>query len=148
MDYVRPEVQVIRRCQAVLPDRVLRDACLRIEHGQIAALGPESPDMLAGANHVIDANGRMIGPGFVDVHCHGDGTRRFVDAPEAVALELLRQGTTTVLATATRTWSPTLWRSCTTSIRRSASGVVRAWRGFTSKVRTSTGNTAPRPREA
>jgi N-acetylglucosamine-6-phosphate deacetylase len=99
MDYVRPEVQVIRRCQAVLADRVLRDACLRIEHGQIAALGPESPNMLAGANHVIDANGRMIGPGFVDVHCHGDGTRRFVDAPEAVALELLRQGTTTVLAT-------------------------------------------------
>jgi N-acetylglucosamine-6-phosphate deacetylase len=99
MNHVRPEVQVIRRCQAVLPDRVLPDACLRIEHGQIAALGPESPDMLAGASHVIDANGRTIGPGFVDVHCHGDGTRRFVDAPEAVALELLRQGTTTVLAT-------------------------------------------------
>ena len=99
MNNVRPEVQVIRRCQAVLPDRVLPDACLRIEHGQITALGPESPDMLAGATHVIDANGRTIGPGFVDVHCHGDGTRRFVDAPEAVALELLRQGTTTVLAT-------------------------------------------------
>lgn len=94
-----PLVLVLRHCRAVLPDRVLADACLRVEAGRIAALGPETPALLAGADVVIEAGGRLVAPGFVDVHCHGDAVRRFVDSPETVALNLLRQGSTTVLAT-------------------------------------------------
>jgi len=99
MTTARPHVQVLRRCRAVLPDRVLSGACLRIEGARLVAVGPETPSLLAGADHVLDVGDLLVAPGFVDVHCHGDGRRRFHDEPEAVALELLRQGTTTVLAT-------------------------------------------------
>jgi N-acetylglucosamine-6-phosphate deacetylase len=41
----------------------------------------------------------LIGPGFVDPHCHGDGLTRFFDDPDSVVNTLLRSGTTSVLAT-------------------------------------------------
>lgn len=90
---------VVRHTRVVLPDRVLADACVRVEGGRVVAVEPDTPATLAGADRVIDAKGMLTAPGFVDVHCHGDSERRFLDAPESVALALLRQGTTTVLAT-------------------------------------------------
>ena len=44
-------------------------ADLGIERDRIRAIGP-----LAGAesSHVIDASGKVVAPGFVDAHVHGD----------------------------------------------------------------------------
>ncbi len=89
----------IRHCSAVLPDRVLDDAMIRIDQGVIAEVEPDRGGRPGPSGPVLDAGGRLVGPGFVDVHCHGDGDTRFFDDPEKVSLNLLRQGTTTVLAT-------------------------------------------------
>ncbi|MDX2169816.1 MAG: amidohydrolase family protein, partial [Deltaproteobacteria bacterium] len=86
---------------AVLGADGWRDACdVRLEGDRIAAIGPE----LSGDGcDLIEAGGRLVAPGFVDLHLHGAagamfedadaaGTRRIVDA-------LPRLGTTALLAT-------------------------------------------------
>ena len=45
-----------------------------IEGGRIAAVGPDrpagGPDLVAGVGSVIEAEGLVVCPGFVDIHCH------------------------------------------------------------------------------
>ncbi len=86
----------IRNCQAVLPDQVVAHATVRIENGVIVKIASDAPTT---DGQVLDAQGALLGPGFVDVHCHGDGMTRYFDDPETVSKNLLQQGTTTVLAT-------------------------------------------------
>lgn len=62
-----------------------------IEGDSIVGIGH---DFAGTADTTVDCRDRFIMPGFVDVHSHGDGT---VFAPE-VALALLRQGITTIIA--------------------------------------------------
>jgi N-acetylglucosamine-6-phosphate deacetylase len=82
-----------------LPDQVLHDGCIAVENGVIEFVGVKKARLLDGADHVIDAGGRLLAPGFVDIHCHGDSVTRFFHNPEKVALSLARQGATTILAT-------------------------------------------------
>lgn len=89
----------IRGGQVVLPDRVLERATLVIEGGLIRAISSDDGGARDSGGPVVNAKGLMIAPGFIDPHCHGDGTTRFYDDPNRVAANLLKQGTTTVLAT-------------------------------------------------
>ncbi len=84
----------------VLPDAVLKNATISVEHGiirQISAAGEKAAGGKEGP--VFEADGRIVGPGFFDTHCHGDGTTRFYDDPNLVVASLLRYGCTSVLAT-------------------------------------------------
>ncbi|ABE36648.1 amidohydrolase family protein [Paraburkholderia xenovorans LB400] len=49
--------------------RELRDATLAVAKGQIAWLGPDLPEH-ARCKRIIDARGKVITPGFVNVHTH------------------------------------------------------------------------------
>ena len=89
---------LIRHCRAICADHVLPDAAIVIEDGLITEIGADA-EIQANAETVIDAQGQYLAPGFVDVHCHGDGANRFFDDPATVSRNLLAQGTTTVLAT-------------------------------------------------
>ncbi len=66
----------------------LDDAWLVVEAGRVAALG--SGDRWrehargAGEVEVLDATGRWLVPGFVDVHRHGGGGRSHEEGPDAV----------------------------------------------------------------
>ncbi len=67
-----------------------------IEDGKIAAVGPE--DMAAEKR--IDASGRVVCPGFVDVHVHEDPVedgRIWADGERSVFACMLRMGVTTVV---------------------------------------------------
>ena len=58
--------------------------------GRIAYLGPETPE----ARRVIEAEGLMIPPGFIDTHMHDEE----MDDPHTTQQALLRQGVTTAIA--------------------------------------------------
>lgn len=89
---------IIRNCRAVLADSVVSHASIQIQDGLITSIEPES-EGIHDHEAVIDAKGQYVGPGFVDVHCHGDGVIRYFDDPETVSRNLIKHGTTTVLAT-------------------------------------------------
>ncbi|HEX8027476.1 MAG TPA: N-acetylglucosamine-6-phosphate deacetylase [Vicinamibacterales bacterium] len=80
----------------VLPDRVLANGSVVIEHGRIAAIEARPIDAGAGLT-VVDASNRVVVPGFVDVHIHGvEGVDVLngVDAVADVARRLPRYGVT------------------------------------------------------
>src|SRR6185436_6402971 len=90
---------VIQHCRAVLPGSVLDDATLVVKDGIIIEVTTGTIGVTADCCQIVDAGGLVIGPGFVDPHCHGDGLTRFFDDPDSVVNTLLRYGTTSVLAT-------------------------------------------------
>ncbi len=72
-----------------------------IENGTITQLG--QIDSSAGCDNTLDAQGRIIAPGFIDVHIQGAGGADILDAtPEAlkaISRTCARFGTTSFLAT-------------------------------------------------
>ncbi|MXX74795.1 MAG: D-aminoacylase [Holophagales bacterium] len=68
-----------------------RDVNVRIEGDRIAAVGDFEP--IAG-DSVVDADGLVLAPGFIDVHSHHDS--RLFELPEALAA--VNQGITTIVA--------------------------------------------------
>lgn len=87
--------------KAILPDQVLEDAAVIASGGRITEIRKTEPGDTCG--DVIDADGRYLGPGFVDMHCHGSGEHWFFDEPEKAASWHLWEGTTTMLCS--------LWRN-------------------------------------
>ena len=77
-------------------DRIDSRLNVLIENGKIAALSPEDMD----ADTRIDASGKIVCPGFVDVHVHEDPVengRIYADPERAVFACMLRMGVTTVV---------------------------------------------------
>ncbi|MBR7799546.1 N-acyl-D-amino-acid deacylase family protein [Undibacterium fentianense] len=66
-------------------------ADIAISHQQIVAIAPA---LSLQADHMLDATGLVVAPGFIDVHTHDD--REVIDAP--TMLPKLTQGVTTVIA--------------------------------------------------
>ncbi len=85
----------------VLPDQVLTGHALLIDNPTIAAILPQS-ELPAGVER-IDAGGRIISPGLIDIHTHGAVGHTFNEpTPEAFATitgEHARHGVTSLLAT-------------------------------------------------
>lgn len=90
-------MKAIIHAKAVTPGGVLDDAVILLENGIIRAVGKDL-EIPADAR-ILDAEGNWVGPGFVDIHLHGDGTdARWEDDPETVAAYHLRHGSTTMVA--------------------------------------------------
>ena len=91
--------KAITNCKLVLENGILWDATLLLSGNKIAEFGEarviEIPDEAA----VIDADGKYVGPGFVDIHVHGGGGYDTYTNPEATELHFLRHGETTILPT-------------------------------------------------
>jgi N-acetylglucosamine-6-phosphate deacetylase len=89
---------VIRGGAVVTPGGVRRPCDVRIEADRIAAIGPALP-----GDEVIDAQGHLIAPGFLDLQIHGAGGAMFedgdVEGNERILAVLARSGTTGLLAT-------------------------------------------------
>jgi N-acetylglucosamine-6-phosphate deacetylase len=61
---------VIHRARLISPGSGIRDGILVIEDGRISeVLG--NAERLPAADRVLDAEGRMVMPGFIDIHSHG-----------------------------------------------------------------------------
>lgn len=92
----------------VLPDRMLEHANVVWRDGRIEAVSQDSRTVPAVAERV-DATGKLISPGFIDIHVHGGRNADFMDgtsqAVRTACEAHLRHGTTTVFPT-TATGSP------------------------------------------
>ena len=93
---------LIRNAHIVSPDVEIEGASLLLEQDRIVAVfgaGEETPE----AAQVIDAAGRIVMPGFFDIHCHGADGHDVCDnslaAVRAIARRKLQEGVTTWLPT-------------------------------------------------
>jgi len=90
---------VIENAQLVLEQGIIFDGVLVVADGKIAAFGRAGTVQLPPEADRIDAEGAYVGPGFVDIHVHcRNGYRTFLQ-PEQAGAVLLRNGTTSFLAT-------------------------------------------------
>lgn len=87
----------------VLPDRQLDDGMVCCEDSTIVYVGQRKS--LSNHFEIIDAQGGIIAPGFIDLHVHGGDGADFMDGtPDAVTTVCaahLRHGTTTIFPTTT-----------------------------------------------
>ncbi|MDR0417518.1 MAG: amidohydrolase family protein [Propionibacteriaceae bacterium] len=93
MDYV------IRGGAVVLPDRLLPGHEVWIRDEVILAVGADGVLPAPADARVVDATGLFVGPGFVDIHCHGGGGVWAHDDPVRASEHHLAHGTTSLLAT-------------------------------------------------
>jgi len=81
----------------VMRDHLIPNGVLLMENGKITAFGESRKMEIPEGCEIIDAEGKYVGPGFVDLHTHSDGKVFFYDDPKAVGHHL-KHGTTTILA--------------------------------------------------
>lgn len=89
----------IIHANVVLENSILENAVLLIQDGKIAAFGGADEIDIPQNACIYDAKGLFVGPGFVDIHCHGGNQCRFDSEPVGAANYFLSCGTTTVLPT-------------------------------------------------
>lgn len=97
----------IINARIVLPEGILEGGVCAFQNGTIDYVGTEPQ---ADAVTVLDAEGKLLLPGFVDIHCHGGNSFDFMDAQpeemEQLAKFHLAHGTTTLVATTmTDSWA-------------------------------------------
>ena len=91
---------VIINAKIVLVDRVIDNGFVVIETGLIKAV---KEGKYAGNDDVFDAEGKVLMPGFIDVHVHGSCGIDFMDANvedyKTISQSMYEEGVTTFLAT-------------------------------------------------
>ena len=91
----------IKNARLVLSGGILECGCLLAQDGKIVSVGQSAEPCASCAE--IDAEGRYVSPGFIDMHVHGGGGHDFMDctaeAFTGAARAHLGHGTTTLLPT-------------------------------------------------
>src|SRR5690554_2028245 len=97
---------IIKNGKVIFPDRIEENKTLVIENGKLISIIDGEAPSLAEAYKVIDANGKYVSSGFIDIHTHGGGGHDFMDGTvEAYlgAAEMHAKHGTTALLPTTRT---------------------------------------------
>ena len=85
----------IKNATLVMRDHLIPDAVVLCEDGKIVDFG-KKVKIPEGAE-VLDAQGKFVGPGLVDIHTHAAGTHWFYEEPKVAGEIVLDHGVTTVL---------------------------------------------------
>ena len=93
---------VIHSALLVSGGATTRDAWVAFEDDTVSAVGTGTAWRALGIDpaSTTDARGRLLTPGFIDIHCHGGGGASFEDGAEAIETALglhQRHGTTRVV---------------------------------------------------
>ena len=110
-------MKAIINATLVMKDHLITDAVVLIEDGRIVNFGEARHLSVPDVCDVIDAAGRFVGPGLVDIHTHAGGGKWFYEDPAHAAQFNLQHGTTTVL--------PTLYFSATKEMLLEQIGIVQ-----------------------
>ena len=89
----------ITNCQIVLETGICWDGTLLLAGDKIAGYGPMRDTEIPEGVKIIDAGGKYVGPGLVDLHVHGGGGYSTCYHPVEAAEFFLKHGTTALLAT-------------------------------------------------
>ncbi len=89
----------ITNCQIVLENGIMWDSALLLSEDKIAGYGKMQETEIPEDAKIIDAGGKYVGPGFVDLHVHGGGGYSTCYNPVEAAEFFLKHGTTSLLAT-------------------------------------------------
>ena len=87
--------------QVLTPYRIIKNGAVIVRNGIIEEVAEGNPET-TGATE-IDAKGKYISPGFIDIHLHGGGGHDFMDANETAFLKVAEKhaqfGTTSMTPT-------------------------------------------------
>ena len=93
---------LLTNCHLISPDQNFTGSSILLETGMIRKIFAQGA-ALPTADQVIDVNGAMTMPGFIDVHCHGKSGVDFCDAEdsaiETIGIDKLKEGVTSYLPT-------------------------------------------------
>jgi N-acetylglucosamine-6-phosphate deacetylase len=93
---------LIIHAHLISPDVELQNAAILINNQQIAGVFAAT-DKLPCCDEVFDAVGKMVVPGFFDIHFHGRSGYDFCDASQAgmetIGIDKLKEGVTSILPT-------------------------------------------------
>ena len=89
----------IKNAKIVLETGIIWDGVLLIEGDRIKAVGKAGEISIPADAEVLDAEGKYVGPGFVDIHVHGGNGYMFDYQPLEAAEHFLSHGETSILAT-------------------------------------------------
>ncbi len=87
----------IINAELIMHTHRIPDAVLFVDNGIITGYGEMRNTPIPEGCEILDVKGAYVGPGFVDIHTHSDGSVFFYEDVRAVAHHL-KHGTTTVLA--------------------------------------------------
>ena len=117
---------LLKNCHLISPDVDLPNAAVLIEGEKVKRIFAPG-DALPAADSVMDMEGDMVMPGFVDVHCHGRSGEDFCDATDnaitTMAVDKLKEGVTTLLPTTLTLAEDTLATALQTAANYVKSGV-------------------------
>jgi len=103
--------------RVVLPERIERGLALVVREGKIEGLVPE--DQIGAQAERVDAGGRLVTPGLIDIHTHGALGHSFNQADaqawEVITREQLGRGVTSLLATLSTGPMDQLTAACATA---------------------------------
>lgn len=124
---------LLRGGSLILPDRVVDEGALLVDDaGRIAATGPAAEKAASGAVE-IPLDGRLVAPGYVDLHCHGGDGADFMDATDqafrTVLTAHLRHGTTTLAPTTTVAFHEQILAALEVCARAAAAGGLGLFAG-------------------
>ncbi len=88
----------IKNATLVMRDHLIPDAVIVVDAGKIVSFGEMRKHPVPENCEVIDAQGKFVGPGLVDIHNHAGYTCQYADDPIAAVQHNLTRGTTTNLA--------------------------------------------------
>ena len=102
--------------RVVLKDEIIEDGAVVVADGRIKYAGRRDGCRLPA--NVRDTKGKIIGPGFVDIHCHG-GDEAAHESPERMAEYHLEHGTTGLLCSLYRSLGHTKTMEAINKIKES-----------------------------
>jgi N-acetylglucosamine-6-phosphate deacetylase len=87
--------------KVITPLRVIKEGTIIVSEGKIIEISEQNIEI--GNAIEVDAKGKYIGPGFIDIHVHGGGGYDFMDGTEEAFLNVAEThakfGTTSLVAT-------------------------------------------------
>jgi len=73
------KITVIKNGTVITPSRTIKNGVVIFEDGKITAVGRESDVKMPKGARMIDASGKTVAPGFIDIHIHGGEGRDIME---------------------------------------------------------------------